>query len=77
MLEKEAPIERSGAATMTFLMPWLYSLSSAMNIRARDFPDAGECLHEEVRCPLLKNPGLHLAHSQLIECSPKNDPAHR
>ena len=37
----EEPIERSGTATITFLMPWFCSLSRAINIKARDLPDAG------------------------------------
>ena len=41
---KEPPIERSGTATMTFLRPWLKSLSRATNISARDLPDAGGAL---------------------------------
>ncbi len=40
-LAKDAPMERSGTATITFLIPWLKSLSSARNISARDLPDAG------------------------------------
>ena len=44
VLAKEAPIERSGTATITFLSPWLKSLSSARNISARDLPDAGGAL---------------------------------
>lgn len=38
--ENDAPIERSGTATITFLRPWLYSLSRPTNINARDLPDA-------------------------------------
>ena len=44
VLANDAPIERSGTATMTFLRPWLKSLSSARNISARDLPDAGGAL---------------------------------
>ena len=29
---------------MTFLMPWFSSFSSAINIKARDLPDAGGAL---------------------------------
>ena len=31
----------SGTAMMTFLTPWLISLSKAKNIMARDLPEAG------------------------------------
>ena len=41
VVSNEPPIERSGTATMAFLTPWLYSLSNAKNINARDLPDAG------------------------------------
>ena len=42
--ENDAPIERSGTATITFLRPWLYNLSKPTNINARDLPDAGGAL---------------------------------
>ena len=37
----DLPIERSGTAMITFLIPWLWSLSNPTNINARDLPDAG------------------------------------
>ena len=38
---KDLPIERSGTATITLSTALVFSLSSAINIKALDFPDAG------------------------------------
>ncbi|MNL56354.1 hypothetical protein D3C87_1798430 [compost metagenome] len=40
-VSKEPPIERSGTAMMALVSPWLISLSSAINMSARDLPEAG------------------------------------
>src|SRR5690606_39991770 len=41
VVPKDAPIDFSGTATITFFMPWFFNLSKAMNIKALDLPDAG------------------------------------
>lgn len=48
---KLPPMERSGTTTIALATPWLCSLSSAMNIRARDLPDAGGDLISRYRSP--------------------------
>ena len=37
----QLPIDRSGTTMIACFTPWFASLSSAMNISARDLPDAG------------------------------------
>ncbi|WP_265286481.1 hypothetical protein [Verminephrobacter eiseniae] len=46
-------MERSGTTMMACRKPWLLSLSSAMNINARDLPEAGGDLISKYCSPRL------------------------
>ncbi len=51
--QKLPPMERSGTTIMACLTPWLLSLSNAINISARDLPDAGGDLINKYCSPRL------------------------